>query len=241
LAKSLVDKFQYVIQLDRKGKNDAVFYSCDNPKFTDFITKEYWKEQYGSFTDISELCPFLKAAGVNFSCGYYFPHTKKEYVNLTEMDNNINEVCKLIERTTEADRYEYIRSTYSWGGYGNYRGYYGGWYDDYDPYDDYGYGGYYTGQGKLKSKYQGITGRGYGYEVAYFSLTLNTVLSRTIYAWSEEEAVGKFLISRPDLSYNDIISVTDAEEEIVDDTPQKNGKEPSDEEIVTEFRNSGYY
>lgn len=88
----------YIIELDRSGENDAVFYSQYNPQFENFITETYWKTQYGTFTDICNICPEIGVAGVNLSCGYYRQHTKNEYVVLKEMKRNIKEVINLIKR-----------------------------------------------------------------------------------------------------------------------------------------------
>ena len=100
--------FNYIIEFDRKGSNDAVFYDCDNPKFEEFITKDFFKTAHGSFTDISILAPFFGCAAVNLSCGYYNAHTTSEYVVFPEMLKVIEESCKILERTTEKDEFEYI-------------------------------------------------------------------------------------------------------------------------------------
>lgn len=104
---------KYMIELDRKGSNDAVFYSCDNKEFTDFVTDATgFKEQYGTFTDISYLMPALGIAGVNLSCGYYNAHTAMEYIMLDELDASITAAKALIR--TECDKpFKYIRKTYS--------------------------------------------------------------------------------------------------------------------------------
>lgn len=116
LARSLY--FNYIIELDRKGANDAVFYDCDNPDFETFITQEFFETSWGSFSDISVLAPFFGCAAVNLSCGYYNPHTVNEYVNFTETQRLITETCKLLDRTTEADAFEYIECAkkYEWDG-----------------------------------------------------------------------------------------------------------------------------
>ena len=114
LAKEL--EFNYIIEFDRRGSNDAVFYDCDNEDFERFITKDFFKTAWGSFSDISVLAPFLKCAAVNLSCGYYEAHTNKEYVVLPEMKKSIEEACKILERTTEKDKFEYIEAKV----YGNY-------------------------------------------------------------------------------------------------------------------------
>ena len=111
LAKQL--KFNYIIEFDRAHANDAVFYQCANDEFEKFITKEFYKTAYGSFTDICEVAPVLGCAAVNLSCGYYMAHTTSEYVVLSEMEKNIEEACKILERTTENDKFEYIERYYS--------------------------------------------------------------------------------------------------------------------------------
>ena len=117
IAKQL--EFNYIIEFDRKGKNDAVFYDCTNDEFEDFITKEFYKSAWGSFSDISVLAPFLGCAAVNLSCGYYHAHTTSEYVVLSEMDESIKQACRILARTTEDDKFEYIEGYYGdrwdWG------------------------------------------------------------------------------------------------------------------------------
>lgn len=109
-------KFNYIIEFDRKGNNDAVFYDCDNPNFEEFITKDFFKTAHGSFTDISILAPFFGCAAVNLSCGYYNAHTKDEYIIIPEMLTVIEEACAILERTTENDAFEYIdKSENDWG------------------------------------------------------------------------------------------------------------------------------
>lgn len=122
LCESLVGKFNYIIELDRKGKNDAVFYDCDNQEFIKEIIKEDWKYDEGSYTDICELAPVLDASAVNFSCGYYNAHTKKEYVMFDEMLDSINMVKCTLNRMPEK-RYEWIEQKH-FGNFDEYDGYF---------------------------------------------------------------------------------------------------------------------
>jgi hypothetical protein len=108
LAKDL--EFNYIIEFDRQGCDDAVFYNCENKDFESFITADYYEKSWGTFSDISILAPFFGCAAVNLSCGYYNPHTKNEYVVLSEMDESIYAACRILERTTENDKFEYIES-----------------------------------------------------------------------------------------------------------------------------------
>jgi hypothetical protein len=176
-----------------------VFYDCDNPDFEDFITEEFYDTAYGSYSDISTLAPFLKCAAVNLSCGYYNAHTKSEYVVANEMDASIEAACKILERTTEEDKFEYIEAKHSYGGY--YSGYY--------------YGKHYGGSKKNYSY-----GKSYGYDsydeyddvfTNYYLIEYNDINGKSnwweTYAVSETEAVGRFLMWHPTLCYSNIIDV----------------------------------
>lgn len=189
LAKEL--KFNYAIELDRKGNKDAVFYDCDNTDFEDFITKEFYETAYGSFSDISVLAPFLGCAAVNLSCGYYAAHTEKEYVVLSEMETSIDAVCAILKRTTEEDKFEYIEAKvsswfrYGYNSNGNGRSYYSGYYSSYED-DDY-----------LDTYY---------YIIEYVNEFGQTSWFDT-YATSEAEAIGKLLMWHPTLCYGSVMDV----------------------------------
>ena len=103
----------YMIEFDRRGNNDAVFYSCDNKEFTKFVTSNTgFKEVGGSFSDISVLAPAAKIAAVNLSSGYYNAHTTEEYVIAKEMMNTASVAKTLI--ATESKKYEYVQKQYVW-------------------------------------------------------------------------------------------------------------------------------
>lgn len=113
IAKSI--NVDFVIELDRRGSNDAVFYDCDNPDFSAFVQSTgFFKQAGGSFTDICHICPVLGIAGVNLSCGYYKAHTKDEYVVWAEMVNLINEIIKLLNSHKPGTVYEWIDKYDSW-------------------------------------------------------------------------------------------------------------------------------
>lgn len=203
LAKGLA--FNYIIELDRKGSNDAVFYDCDNEEFEEFITKEFYQSDWGTFSDISIIAPFLECAAVNLSCGYYNAHTVEEYVVLSEMEASIEAVCKLLERTTENDKFEYVErvSTFSYGNWGNYfaqkygNGYPTYMYDieEYEEHPEY-----------TEYVHQKYTGKNY-YLIEYIDDRGKTNWEET-YADSYAEAIGKFLMYHANLMYGDIIDVS---------------------------------
>lgn len=128
---NLTDRLKYIIELDRKGTNDAVYYRCDNKEFEEYVTKFGWKTNTGSFSDISVLCPGIKIAGVNLSVGYFSQHTTSEYIDLKVVGNTIARVKKMLEDIPEKS-FEFVEKKYDYKKYG---GYYRG-YEDF--YEDFG-------------------------------------------------------------------------------------------------------
>ena len=103
----------YIVEFDRMHADDAVFYNCDNPDFTEFVIGTTgFKEAHGSFSDISIIAPAAKIAAVNLSCGYYNAHMVNEYVVYDEMMDTISAAEELIK--TECDKFEYIAKKWSW-------------------------------------------------------------------------------------------------------------------------------
>ena len=195
LARSLEkeEKLKYIIEFDRKGNNHAVFYDCDNPNFTKFITQGFFKKETGTCSDISYIAPALGIAAVNLSCGYYHEHYIDHYVNLAEMEKVIEEAIGLLDKTSEVERFKYVRgNSYS------YNNYYGRYYDNYDSYDyDYGYG-YGYGRSYYSKKY-----------FFKFLLTENRTqyIRETFIKGNEiEECFYKFFKEYPSVCYNDVLA-----------------------------------
>lgn len=69
----------FLIQLDRQGFEDAVFYRCDNKKFEKYITSFNFTTEWGTFTDISIIAPVWDIAAVNLSVGYINEHSAVEH------------------------------------------------------------------------------------------------------------------------------------------------------------------
>jgi hypothetical protein len=103
----------YMIEFDRKGSNDAVFYRCDNKEFNDFVEDMTgFKTATGTFSDISTLMPAAKLAGVNLSCGYYNAHQTNEYVVYDEMMDTIEAVKPLIKEKCDKP-FEFVPRKYT--------------------------------------------------------------------------------------------------------------------------------
>ena len=102
---SLRPQVNYIVELDRRGSNDAVFYHCDNPEFEDFVTSFGFETAGGSCSDISYIAPYLETAAVNISCGYYCEHQRYEYIHLEEMKLNAARVAQMVTQQTEHFEY----------------------------------------------------------------------------------------------------------------------------------------
>lgn len=129
---------KYCIELDRRGSDDCVFYSCDNHSFTNYVETFGFKTNIGTFSDICYLCQAWGVAGVNLSVGYIDEHTNLERVYIRMMLKTLSRVKKMLDEV-DIPFFEYVDSYY--GKYGGYydRSYY--WYG-YDDDEDYYYDHY---------------------------------------------------------------------------------------------------
>lgn len=103
-------ELKYIVEFDRKGDNDCVFYDCDNQEFVDFVESFGFKTSWGTFSDISVIAPDLGVAAVNLSSGYYNPHTNHEYVSINDMNNIIDASYHML--CAECNAFEYIEKEY---------------------------------------------------------------------------------------------------------------------------------
>jgi hypothetical protein len=103
----------YMIEFDRKGSNDAVFYHCGNEEFIDFVEDATnFKFANGSFSDISVLMPEAKLSAVNLSSGYYNAHTTTEYVMYDEMMDTM-EAAKVLIKEKCDEPFVYVKKVYA--------------------------------------------------------------------------------------------------------------------------------
>lgn len=105
-------KVNYIVEIDRRGDNDAVFYDCDNEEFTEFVTGFGFVESWGSFSDISVIAPALGIAAVNISAGYWNEHSLHEYIDMSVMKRNIELITKMA--STESKKFIYVEGYSSW-------------------------------------------------------------------------------------------------------------------------------
>ena len=108
-----ITKLKYIIQLDRRGSNDCVFYDCENFAFEDYVESFGFVTAYGTFSDISVICPAWKVAGVNLSIGYINEHSYSEVLYIGKMLDTIQKVSKMLHDIDNAETYEYIAASYT--------------------------------------------------------------------------------------------------------------------------------
>ena len=101
---------KYMIQLDRRGTNDCVFYDCYCPEFVDYVESFGFCERWGSFTDISFLMPQWDVVGVNLSVGYEDEHSLIETLHINPLFDTIRKVKKMLVETEIPD-FEYDEAT----------------------------------------------------------------------------------------------------------------------------------
>lgn len=180
---------KHIIELDRKGSTEAVYYDCNNAAYKAYIESiTGYTEEWGSFSDICNLSPYYDIASVNLSVGYYHAHTLNEYVMITEMIHTRSVVEKLVRDSHSCKKYAYDpaqrwRSVPSYASYGyNY---------NYADFGDYG-----------------ALSPSYGYSHAYGTDEYEILATRkggTVYevieAISYDEAIGKFLQFYGDITY----------------------------------------
>jgi hypothetical protein len=154
-----IPNLKYLIQLDRRGTNDCVFYDCYNPDFTTYIESFGFIENYGSFSDISFLCPEWKVCGVNLSVGYENEHSIAETCNVNALYDTIKKVQRML-RVNHIPDFEYaeLPSMYS------------RWFDGISSCDDldlYGYA-YCTKCHRVFADYELIPTKGKDKNTKYY-------------------------------------------------------------------------
>ena len=111
-------ELKYVIELDRQGVNDRVFYYCENGDFQKYVESFGFKTEYGTYTDICEICPTWGVAGVNLSIGYKNEHSCSEILHIGNMFETIKKVKKMLDAAEASQSYEYVSSkwleAYGW-------------------------------------------------------------------------------------------------------------------------------
>lgn len=152
-----ISKCKYGIIIDRRNKGDIIGYGnsyClgldDRLEAFSNEMKYGFKKAHGSISDADRFSTLVEC--VNLSCGYYEPHTSKEYTNLNELWNTYNFCFDMLDhfqyQSVSAERmqefkkcsspYSKYKSTYSSSSYSG-STYYGSSYTSsaWDKYKTY--------------------------------------------------------------------------------------------------------
>lgn len=97
----------FIIELDRQGEKDSVYYSCNNKKFQKYINSFGFETAQGTFTDCLILGEAWDIAAVNLSCGYLLEHTIYEYAHLKWTHNTIDKVEKILQDVNNVTKFKY--------------------------------------------------------------------------------------------------------------------------------------
>lgn len=104
------DGIKYMVEIDRRGAHDAVFYSEDGQEFKDYIQAFGFKPAVGSFSDISFLMSDWGIAGVNVSAGYYNEHSTSEHLFVNELLRSVDKVIQMIEASYDAPVFKHTEA-----------------------------------------------------------------------------------------------------------------------------------
>jgi len=108
-----------VLQCDRKGAKDFTSTILNQPmlsvEFMEYvkpIVKSFNREYVnGGMTDVHELSEHIPICMANMSCGYYNPHSAREYVNIENVFDTL-EFCKQILTSTAHKQWSIKRPVY---------------------------------------------------------------------------------------------------------------------------------
>lgn len=196
----------YMIEFDRKGNNDAVFYHGGNQDFIDFVEDATnFKFATGSVSDISVLMEPANLSAVNLSSGYYNAHTTSEYVMYDEMMDTVEAARALIKEKCDKP-FVYIKKVYtmpsSWQNFNNSHKSY------MHPYDE---DEYYHNLFEAPSKYNddylaqaAMNDKDLELEVVVYNETLSEESILAAGATKAECWMNLFL-ENPNLCFNDVV------------------------------------
>lgn len=142
---------KFIVEIDRRGEDDCVFYDCDNKEFQDYIQTFNFKKAWGSCSDICVLSKAWDIASVNLSSGYYNEHTYYEHIKMLHLNKTFMRVIRILEDDNkEKPYYDFQEKIYQTNWlpkkdkvdeesteaiqFGQY-----GWWDKYKKYHPYDY------------------------------------------------------------------------------------------------------
>lgn len=102
VSKDDMDKITYMIELDRRGCKDCVFYNSEPIEFVKYIESFGFERNRGSFSDIAVLGEYFNKCSVNLSIGYFNAHRgESEYADLACTKETLYKVIDMIYHNHE--------------------------------------------------------------------------------------------------------------------------------------------
>jgi len=110
----------YIVAVDRKGNSDILvgygnLYSEELTKNIP-ISHGYQVVERDTMCDSSNLTEIYGIASINISCGYYNPHTKDDFVVISELFNTIDYLVAILNKTKVME----YKADVSYGNFGAY-------------------------------------------------------------------------------------------------------------------------
>lgn len=103
--KDKVVNVKYLIEVDRHGDKQAVFYETTNKDFINYICSFGFKECIGMSSDIRHLTKEWNIASTNLSAGYLNEHTKGEIVHIDYLMYTISKILEMLKDSDNAKYY----------------------------------------------------------------------------------------------------------------------------------------
>lgn len=130
-------ELKYIIQLDRRGQDDCVFYDDINEDFEKYVHRFGFETNWGTLSDISVICPAWGVSGVNLSVGYEDEHQEIETLHIRYTYETFIKVLTMLDDIDNAPFFKYTPGSYAMGWWRHKYTYpydYPGWDDDDDDY-----------------------------------------------------------------------------------------------------------
>ena len=120
-AQMLLPEINFMIQFDRRGSAQSVYYMLDYPEFEDYINEFGFKTHIGTYSDICELAPVWNRAAVNLSAGYEREHSMTEVVMVDVMNDTLVKASKILRHAVDNPKvYIYSANVSPYAAYDSY-------------------------------------------------------------------------------------------------------------------------
>lgn len=128
---------RFVIEADRRNGGDLITDICGPICSDEFLADialiaeaHGYKSTHGLMTDVDALLDNnVGVSCINFSCGYYNPHTDAEYTVVSELENCLAFAVDIINTLTKVYPFERKKASRSWSGHSSV---WDDWYSCYD-------------------------------------------------------------------------------------------------------------